>query len=60
MPQKIFKSGSGLALIVPKELAKRCHIEAGDSGGDRAFRWRISGEASRDGSALIARVARVA
>jgi antitoxin component of MazEF toxin-antitoxin module len=29
MPQKVFKSRSGLALIVPKELAKRYHIEAG-------------------------------
>jgi hypothetical protein len=29
MPQKVFKSGSGLALIVPKELAKRYQIEVG-------------------------------
>ena len=29
MPQKVFKSGSGLALILPKELAKRYQIEAG-------------------------------
>ena len=29
MPQKVFKSGSGLALILPKELAKRYRIEAG-------------------------------
>lgn len=29
MPQKIFKSGSGLALILPKELAKQYQLEAG-------------------------------
>jgi antitoxin component of MazEF toxin-antitoxin module len=29
MPQKVFKSGSGLAIILPKELARRYQIEAG-------------------------------
>jgi antitoxin component of MazEF toxin-antitoxin module len=29
MPQKVFKSGTGLALILPKELAQQYQIEAG-------------------------------
>jgi hypothetical protein len=29
VPQKVFKSGSGLALILPKELARQYQIEAG-------------------------------
>lgn len=30
MAGKLFKSGSGLALIVPKELAERFHLKPGD------------------------------
>ena len=30
MTGKLFKSGSGLALIVPKELAERYHLKPGD------------------------------
>ena len=29
MPQKVFKSGSGLAIILPKELARKYRIAAG-------------------------------
>lgn len=29
MPQKVFRSGTGLALILPRELAKRYRLEAG-------------------------------
>jgi antitoxin component of MazEF toxin-antitoxin module len=29
MPQKVFKSGSGLAIILPKELARKYQIDAG-------------------------------
>lgn len=30
MPGKLFKSGSGLALIIPRELAERYQLKAGD------------------------------
>lgn len=29
MPAKLFKSGSGLALIIPKAVAERYHLEPG-------------------------------
>lgn len=30
MAGKLFKSGSGLALIIPRELAERYHLKPGD------------------------------
>ncbi len=30
MAGKLFKSGSGLALIIPRELAERYHLQPGD------------------------------